>query len=141
MVVNQPALRLVDWVVLEPGRFVEVIIEGWLVHDDEVGALIDRLFDYLVACQKGCDDPGYWLVRIAGLNGVDGIVRWVVGRRGERHVDDLLNGWWCAQMICSSCCPKGSAEPIIAPLFRVPCVFSSFVRAILRANLPPTRPR
>jgi ATP/maltotriose-dependent transcriptional regulator MalT len=62
---------------------VEVIIEGWLVHDDEIGALNDRLFDHLVACQKRCDDAPYRLVRIAGLHGIDGIVRGVVGCRGE----------------------------------------------------------
>jgi hypothetical protein len=92
MVVNQLALELVDWVVLEPGRLVEVIVEGWLVHDDEVGTLGDRLFDHRIACQKRCDDAPYRLMRIAGLNGVDGIERGVVGRRGEGHVDDLLNG-------------------------------------------------
>src|SRR5690349_15390527 len=56
MVINQPALGLVNWVVLDPSRLVELIVEGWLVHDDEVGARGDRLLDHLVACQKCYND-------------------------------------------------------------------------------------
>src|SRR5689334_11725579 len=87
MLVDQAALALEHWIVLEPIGLVGVIVEGWLVRNDQVRASGGRALDHIAAGKKCRDDALEWLGWIAYFHCIDGIVRGVIGCRREGHVD------------------------------------------------------
>src|SRR5260221_5082883 len=69
-----------------------MIVESWLMGDDEIGTLLNGLLNRLTCHQKGDNDAGDFLCGITGLDSIDGI--W---KRCSRHccdncVNGLLNG-------------------------------------------------